>query len=166
MTRWRILIGFLLAAIFLYFFLRNIDLRELWRATKQGNLSLLLLSALLTLFNYFFRAVRWRYFLLPIKDTGTWNRFTATVIGFAANTIFPAKLGELVRPYLLGTKENISKSAALATVVVERVFDILCILLILVIYLIFLVDPEELSPGARSSLDEVNRAGLVLFTGV
>src|SRR5574341_1371685 len=99
MTGRRVLIGFLLAAILLYFFLRNIDLRLLWTAIKQGNPYLLLFAAAINLFNYFFRALRWRYFLLPIKDTGTWNRFTTTVIGFAVNTIFPAKLGELVRPY-------------------------------------------------------------------
>jgi uncharacterized protein (TIRG00374 family) len=101
--------------------------------------------------------------LLPIKDTGTWNRFTTTVIGFAVNTIFPAKLGEIVRPYLLGTKENISKSAAFATIVIERIFDTICILLMLVIYLVFLVQPEQLSEGARSSLRELNRAGVTLF---
>ena len=123
MSKKRVLIGFVLAAILLYFFLRNINLLQVWNIIRSGSPYWLLFSVVINIFNYFVRSLRWRYFLLPIKRTGTWNLFSTTVIGFAANTIFPAKIGELVRPYLLGGKEHISRSAALATIVVERLFD-------------------------------------------
>jgi uncharacterized protein (TIRG00374 family) len=166
MSRKRILIGFLLAAVFLYIFLRNINLSELWNTIRKGNPYWLLLSASLAFFNYFVRAVRWRFFFDPIKKTSLNNLFRTTIIGFAVSTIFPAKIGEVVRPYLLGSKENISKSTAMATVVVERVFDSASILFLLVIYLVFLVRTEQLSPQAQSSLSDLNRAGLVLFAGI
>jgi glycosyltransferase 2 family protein len=166
MNRKRILIGFLLAGIFLYLFLRNINLFELWNTVRKGNPYWLLLSGFLAFFNYFVRAVRWRFFFDPIKKTSLNNLFRTTIIGFAISTIFPAKIGEVVRPYLLGTKENISKSTAMATVVVERVFDSASILFLLVIYLVFLVRTEQLSPQAQSSLSELNRAGVILFAGV
>jgi len=159
----KVLIGFLLAVVFLYLFLRNINLKELWTTIQQANLSWLLFSAFFAFFNYFFRALRWRLFFLPIKKTKLRNLFETTVIGFALNTIFPAKVGEVVRPYLLGVKENISKSAALATIVVERMFDTSAILFILTVYLVFLVQPDQLSDKAQSSLVELKSAGLILF---
>ncbi len=159
----RLLIGFFLAAFFLYLFLRNIDLDHLWKTVRQGNPAWLLFSASIAFFSYLLRAVRWRLFFLPIKKTRLVNLFRTTIIGFAVNTIFPAKLGEVVRPYLLGTRENISKSSAMATVVVERVFDSCSILFMLMIYLVFLMHQNTLSAQAQSSISELNRAGLLLF---
>jgi uncharacterized protein (TIRG00374 family) len=167
MTRTRMLLGFILAGIFLYLFLRNVDAGELWTDIKKGDPYWLLLSAFLASFNYFVRAVRWRFFLDPVKKSISVKNLTiTTVIGFAVSTIFPAKIGEIVRPYLLASKENISKSAAMATIVVERVFDSASILLILVIYLVLLVRPDQLSAQAQSSLTELNRAGILLFVGI
>ena len=166
MTRTRMLLGFLLAAFFLYLFLRNVDASELWRSVKEGDPWWLLLSGFLGFFNYFVRAYRWRFFFDPIKKTSLINLSTTTIIGFAINTIFPAKIGEIVRPVLLASKENISKSAAMATVVLERVFDLASILFLLVFYLLILVRPEQLSPQARSLLEELNRAGVLLFAGM
>ncbi|HSP06238.1 MAG TPA: lysylphosphatidylglycerol synthase transmembrane domain-containing protein, partial [Acidobacteriota bacterium] len=132
MSKGRLLIGFLLSGILLYFFLRNIDLAEVWTVIKSGNPYWLTLAVALNFLNYFLRAVRWRYFLLPIKKTRIWNLYKTTVIGFALSAVFPARVGELVRPYLLGVKENISRTAAIATIVIERLFDTLTILFMLV----------------------------------
>lgn len=166
MSKKRVLIGFVLAAILLFFFLRNINLLQVWNIIRSGNPYWLLFSVVVNILNYFIRSLRWRYFLLPIKRTGTWNLFSTTVIGFAANTIFPAKIGELVRPYLLGGKEHISRSAALATIVVERLFDTMTVLLMLVIYLLFLIQPDQLSPQAKVVLGELKQAGIVAFAAV
>ena len=165
MSKGRFLIGLALAIVFLYLFLRNIDLHELLEFIRRGSVGWLVFALFVNLFNYLLRAYRWRFFLLPIKKTKIWNLFVATVIGFSASTIFPARIGEVVRPYLLGTKENIGKSAALATIIVERVFDSLTVVFLLVIYLLILVRPEQLSPQARTSLDLLKRAGLVVFAG-
>ena len=172
-TLWRLLrryltslIGIALAAIFLYLFLRNIDIHEVWKHIRQGNPHWLILSMALILLNYFMRALRWRYFFLPIKKTRIWNLYITTVIGFAANTIFPLKIGEVVRPILLGRKENIGRSAALATVVIERLFDTLSVLLMLVVYLLVLVRPEQLSTEASASLGKLKVYGMMFFAGV
>jgi len=159
----RILIGFVLSAGLFYIFLRNLDFSEIWKTIERGSFMWLFFAVLLNLFNYFMRSLRWRYFLLPIKDTKLSNRFTSTVMGFAASTILPARAGEVVRPVLLGRQENIPKSAALATVVVERLFDTMSILFLLVVYLLVLIKPDELSIQARSLLSDLKKAGLVLF---
>jgi uncharacterized protein (TIRG00374 family) len=166
MHKKRALIGFVLAAILIYFFFRNINLVEVWNIIRTGSPYWLIFSLVVNILNYFIRSLRWRYFLLPLKRCKTWNLFSTTVIGFAANTIFPAKIGELVRPYLLGGKENISRSAALATIVVERLFDTMTVLFMLVIYLLFLIQPDQLSPQAKVVLDELKQAGLLAFAAV
>lgn len=159
----RVLIGFLLSAVLLYLFFRNIDIHEVLKVIEQGDSRWLLLAFVMNLLNYLVRSLRWRYFFSPIKKVGVWNTFYTTVIGFSVSAVFPARLGELVRPVLLGNKENISKSAAIATVVVERLFDTLTILVMLVFYLLFLLDPDKMNPEARATMREVKEAGFVLF---
>jgi len=93
-------------------------------------------AAGLSLLGICFRAVRWKYLLNPTKKIGLLNLFSATSIGFMANGVLPARLGELIRAYVIGQKENISKSSAFATVVVARIFDGMTVLLLLVIILL------------------------------
>jgi uncharacterized protein (TIRG00374 family) len=164
MFRKRFLIGILLSAVFLYLFLRNTDLASIWREMKQGSPWWLFLCTAMSLFGYIFRAWRWKYFFVAApRAPRLVNLTTTTVIGFAVNTVFPAKIGEVVRPYLLGARENIPKTTALATIVVERVFDSLTVVLILVTYLLILLRPEQLSAEARASISELKRAGVIVF---
>lgn len=163
MSKGRLLIGFLLSGVLLYFFLHNIDLAEVWTVIKSGNPFWLLIALVFNALNYFLRSVRWRYFLLPIKKTRLWNLYKTTVIGFAISAVFPARAGEIVRPYLLAVKESISRTAAIATIVIERLFDTLTILFMLVFYLLILIKPEQLSESARGSLGELKETGLVVF---
>lgn len=163
MSKVRLLIGLVLSVILLYFFLRNIDLAELWAVIKSGNPYWLLAALLLNTLNYFIRALRWRLFLLPIKKTRIWNLYKTTIIGFAVSAIFPGRVGEIVRPYLLAGKENISRTAAIATIVIERLMDTLAVLFILVFYLLLLIRPDQLSDSARRSLGELKETGLVVF---
>jgi len=166
MNKKKLFIGLLLATFFLYLFLRNINLYQVWNVIQQGSASWLVVAISFNLLNYFVRSVRWRYFFLPIKKTKLWNLYNTTVIGFAVSSIFPARMGEVVRPYLLGQKEQISKSAAFATIVVERLFDTLTILFLLVFYLIFLIDPSQLAPDAQSLLGKLKETGLLIFAVV
>jgi hypothetical protein len=79
------------------------------------------------------RIWRWRILLEPLKETAFSNRFHATFIGFGANCVLPAHLGELVRANYLGRVECFSAGSILGTIVVERVFDSLVLLLMLII---------------------------------
>lgn len=70
------------------------------------------------------RAVRWRRLLAPIRDVSFGATFGYLLIGYLANNVLPARLGELVRCHYLGDREGLSRATALGTVVVERVVDI------------------------------------------
>jgi uncharacterized protein (TIRG00374 family) len=70
------------------------------------------------------RAVRWRRLLAPIRDVPFRATLAYLLIGYLANNVLPARLGELVRCHYLGDREGLSRTTALGPVVVERVVDI------------------------------------------
>jgi hypothetical protein len=69
------------------------------------------------------RAWRWHYLLHPIKNIPTKAMFPITAIGYMGNNIYPARAGEVLRAVVLKKRQNVSVSASLATIIVERIFD-------------------------------------------
>jgi hypothetical protein len=112
-----------------------VNLRQLLEAFTEMDYRYLLAAVTVTFAGYYMRAVRWKYLLIPIKKTAMRNLFPATIIGYMANNILPARLGEFVRAYVLGDKERIDKSAVFATLVLDRLLDGLTVLVLLVITL-------------------------------
>lgn len=84
------------------------------------------------------KALRWQYLLRPLKAISLRSVFSIEVIGHMANAILPLRLGELVRAYLLGEKESVSKISTLATVAVARAFDGLALLFVAAVLALFL----------------------------
>jgi uncharacterized protein (TIRG00374 family) len=80
------------------------------------------------------RAIRWQYLLEPVGRTRFRTVFRTTVIGFAALAILPARVGDVLRPYLLARREGLTTTATFATVVMERVLDLIAVLVLLAIY--------------------------------
>ena len=75
------------------------------------------------------RTWRWDYLLRPLKRIPVRRLFPVVVIGYMGNNIFPFRIGELLRAYVLKRNEEVSISSSLATIVVERIFDGLTMLL-------------------------------------
>ena len=96
--------------------------------------NLLVLGSLLMFLSYPIRAQRWRYLLRPVEPVGFNSSFRATTIGFAINALLPGRVGELVRPLVLARREKLSASSAFATVVIERLLDLLVVCLILLCF--------------------------------
>jgi uncharacterized protein (TIRG00374 family) len=76
------------------------------------------------------RAARWRWLLAPIARLPYRRVLGYTLIGYLANNVLPARLGELVRTHVLGEREGISRPTVLGTVVVERISDTALVVLI------------------------------------
>jgi glycosyltransferase 2 family protein len=142
MTKKKYWFGFAVSILFAFFFFRNVDIREIWIAFHSVNYFYTIPIMLINLFCLWIRAVRWRYLLSPIKSVGLLELFKATEIGFMANNILPARIGEFVRAFILGDREKISKTACLATLVVERLFDGFSVLLLFLGVLLFMPFPE------------------------
>src|SRR3972149_2365438 len=132
--------GILLALLFLYLAFRGSDLDKLRSSLQGANYFWALLLIPCMLVSNVFRAWRWRYLLNPIKKNVSFrNLFSSVMIGYMGNNALP-RVGEVVRPYNLGRLEGISKSAVFATVLVERILDILCFLLCLAVIFLFYSD--------------------------
>jgi hypothetical protein len=137
----KLLIGMIISLVFLYFAFRKVDYTELWQALKGANYWFIIPNVILVLFSMWMRALRWKYMVNPIKKVGLGRLFSSVMIGFMANNVLPARLGEIIRAYSLGSKEKISKSASFATIVVERLFDGISILFILWVTLLLFPFP-------------------------
>jgi len=148
-----------LAIGLLAFFLRNADLAGVWAEIRHGQPLLLGLALITTMTTYVLRARRWQCLLAGIGPTRFATAFRATVIGFAASFLLPARAGEVLRPYLLARREGLSATAAFATIILERLLDAVTVLLFFATYLL-LFDPgvESADP---TTFRAVKAGGLV-----
>ena len=126
-----------LAVGLLAVFLRNADLSQVWASVTTARTDFLLLSLALTCATFVVRAERWQYLLGPLGKTRFSTVFRTTVIGFAASAVLPARAGEVIRPYLLARREGLSATAAFATIIVERILDLVAVLLLMAVFLIW-----------------------------
>ena len=140
----KLFLGILSSAFFLALALRNVNFAELLKALAQVNYFFLIPSLILTFLVYCCRAIRWHYMLMPIKPIKISRLFKITVIGFMVNNILPIRIGELVRAYILGKRERLSKSLAFATIIIERLLDGLTLLSFLIPIVLFFSFPRWL----------------------
>lgn len=116
-------IGLGLTVVFLVLALQRVDLGGFVEELKGVNYIWLVPSAVCTLLGYVLRTVRWQMILSGAARAPLRTLFPVLIMGFATNNLLPGRLGEFWRAYLLGRKRNVRKTFALASVVVERVFD-------------------------------------------
>jgi uncharacterized protein (TIRG00374 family) len=126
----KLIIGSALSILLIYLSVRGIDLGGVVNGLKSVKYSYLLLFIVTALFIQLQRSFRWGEILRPLGRVDQFSLFSVTNVGFLAIVTFPARLGELARPYLITKKSNIKMSSALGTIFVERVFDGLSILTI------------------------------------
>jgi uncharacterized protein (TIRG00374 family) len=163
--RFNFLIGGGVGIFLFYLFLKNAEFSAVYRSLKEASYPLVAVSVVWMLFTYFIRSYRWKFFLAPIKKIRVVNSFIATVIGFTITTLIPGRIGEIVRPCVLGAKENISKVQAFATVVVERVFDIITVLILFSIYLMWAPPLTNLTPEAAAAMRILEKTSLIVLIG-
>ncbi len=123
MKRWQFWIGLVISAVFLYFALRGLHLADLWGVLEGAHYWWLLPSITIYFLAVWARAWRWHYLLHPLKSIPTRTMFPIVAIGYMGNNIYPARAGEVLRAIVLKRREAIPISASLATIIVERVFD-------------------------------------------
>lgn len=141
-------IGILISAIFLYLAFRQVDIHKLGEVLKSTNVYILMPAIVVIFASHWLRAVRHRYLLAPIKQISNHSLFSALMIGYMANNILPAHLGELLRAYVIGKKEGISGSSTLATIAVERIIDVLSLLIIMGFVFIYFPFPDMVKISA------------------
>ncbi|MEK7276200.1 MAG: lysylphosphatidylglycerol synthase transmembrane domain-containing protein [Chloroflexota bacterium] len=123
MKHWQFFLGIAISALFVWLALRGIDLGQAWAALQGANYWWLVPAVAVYFLAVWARTWRWHYLLRPLKRIPLRVMFPIVVIGYMGNNIYPARIGEVLRAYVLKRKEGVPVSASLATVVVERVFD-------------------------------------------
>ena len=130
-----------LTLLFLFFAFRGTDFATLWVILAHANYWWALAMVPPLMISHLFRAWRWEYLLRPVKRGLRFrNLFSAMIVGYMLNNVLP-RVGELARPYAIGKLEGVSKSAALGTVLVERIFDILSFLVVVALIPLFYSGP-------------------------
>jgi uncharacterized membrane protein YbhN (UPF0104 family) len=125
MKKARFWIGIVISIIALAFAFRQVDFGEVWAALAGVNYWLLAASLIPLVLFLVLRAYRWRLLFYPNRDLRIRNLLAVINIGYLLSNVFPARLGDVARAYLIGDTEEVSRTAAFSTVVAERVLDAL-----------------------------------------
>ncbi len=140
-----IFIGLLISVVAIYFSLKGIDWSALPLAFRSMRLYYVLYLIPLFYMAFFFRACRWKLLLPDSKNQELINIFDATLLGFFATNILPLRAGEFIRPWIYSKWSNVKMLTCLASVIVERVFDVLALMLLLGFSLTQITLPENLA---------------------
>jgi uncharacterized protein (TIRG00374 family) len=127
--RWRLLGGLAVSGLFLYLALRGLAWDEFFTALGSAAYIWLLPGVAVYFVGVWFRAWRWHYMLRHVAPVSANQLFPLVCIGYMGNNIYPARAGEVLRSYVLKREHGVSMSTSLATVIIERLFDGLTMLL-------------------------------------
>jgi len=141
-----IILGYIISILLIYLAFRKVELHELLNSLRSANYLWILPNLLIVMIAMYYRAYRWKFMVDPIKKISMDKLFASTMIGFMASNVLPLRLGEFVRAWSLGKITDTSRSAVLATVVIERIYDSFALLTLFTIILLFkrLPLPNEL----------------------
>ncbi|HIJ88746.1 MAG TPA: flippase-like domain-containing protein [Desulfuromonadales bacterium] len=157
--------GIAISAFFIVLLLRKIDFHQLWTALYKVDYRFVALAVMATFASYFLRAVRWHYLLIPEKRISLGSLFPATIIGYMANNLLPARLGEFIRAYVLAQKEGLQTPNVFASLVIDRLFDGFTVLLMLLFTLFTLKLPQGMT-DAESVLKTGGVVTFALYAGI
>lgn len=121
---WRnLFVGVVIALVALYLTYKKTDLTALLEVISGASIPMLLLVIPFLASSYLFRIARWRVLLSPVAGVSFGEITGPLLTGFAVNSLFPGRIGELVRALMLSRKSGIPRAACFATVVLARLFD-------------------------------------------
>jgi len=135
--------GWGVSLFFIAWAVMKMDMGKVWLSMKLADYRWVMAAAVFNFSFLWMRGARWRHFIAPVKEVSRWSSFTALCIGFMANMVFPARIGELARAYVIARRESIPKSSAFGTVVIERAFDGLSIVVMIMLIFAFIEPPES-----------------------
>jgi len=153
--------GVVVTLLFLALFLYKVDWREAVVHLRQANYLYVIPAVAVYFVSVYFRTLRWQFLLRPMRSLPLASLYPVVLVGYMANNLLPVRLGEVVRSYYLSRREGVSASASLATIVVERVFDGLTLLVFIAVVTLSLPVLAIVSGLAR----EANIAPVVLILG-
>ncbi len=126
----RAIVGAAVSVAAIWLVLRGVDLARTGDVLSHADFSWIAFGAVLVVADLSLRTLRWQRLVRPIALVRYRSMLGYLLIGYLANNVLPARLGELVRSHYLGDREGVSRASALGTVVVERVVDLVAVVAI------------------------------------
>jgi uncharacterized protein (TIRG00374 family) len=149
--RWYILLGIAISLFFIWFALRGLELNQVYGYLRSANYWWILPGIAIYFVAVWARTWRWHYLLRPIKVIPLYRLFPIVCIGYFGNNVYPARIGEVLRAVVLRATEGVSISSSLATIIIERVFDGL-VMLLFVFFALPFVGTEHIPPIYRTTI--------------
>jgi uncharacterized protein (TIRG00374 family) len=152
----RALLGIVVSGLFVWVLIRysGINWGESWAHVRRANVGMLIASAFAATLIFAIRVPRWRIILPPPRDGHRISfqaLFQSIIIGQMMTNVVPGRAGELARPYVLSRKDpSIPFSTGVASVVVDRIFDGIVVLLLLVVAMLDPTFPSGAEINGRS----------------
>jgi len=147
-TTLRLLLAAAVSAVCLFLATRGVDWSAVMSSLGGAHPGWVFMVVAVSLVSHMVRAERWRVLLRPVLAAPYWPALSATYVGFGASMVLPLRLGEIVRPALFARRTGIGVPAALSSVVVERMFDMLFVMLCFVLVALTF---DDLAPYLRGS---------------
>ncbi len=147
----KISFGIIISVLFVYLAMKDVQFTEVWRAFTQAKFFYYIFVVMGIFLVFTIRTLRWQILLAPLKKISFYNLYSTVWISFMMLLIMPARLGEFARAYLVGKKENISKTGAFSSIVIERIFDGCASILMFIVAVI--ISPQ--SSSARITFDNM-----------
>jgi hypothetical protein len=119
----RAVLGTAVSVVAIVLVLGSVDLARTWDVLASAAPGWVLVTAGFVVVDLAIRSLRWQRLLAPIRHVAYRSVASYLLVGYLANNVLPARLGELVRSHYLGDREGLSRTTTLGTVVVERVVD-------------------------------------------
>ena len=168
------IVGVALSLLLLGWTLRDVSPSEVFHELRSADPLLFTLGIVIAIAGFAVRAVRWGLLLRPLGVAVAFRpRFAAVIVGFAANNVLPARIGEFARALTLSRITPVTTSSAFATLVVERIFDAIVLVSLLFITMASADFPAvgeiggiDVRAAARLIAVAMSLAGVVLFVMV
>lgn len=157
----QLLIGALISIFFIYLTVPSLHLPAVARAMREADYRWIAPGVAVYFVGLWVRTWRWQTMLRHIKFVSLPRLFPLVCIGYFGNNVYPFRAGELIRSYVLRRQEDIAISSSLATIILERVFDGLVMLLF-----VFLALPFAPLPTAYRNLVVVLTVLMFTATGI
>ena len=159
MNKWfKLLISIIISGIGLYYSFSKVNIQELLIHLLSVNILWLFIGSALLILSVIIRAIRWQVMIESIDSVKINHLFSATMIGYFGNAIFPFRLGELLRAYAISKKSKIQTTTAFGTILTERLIDMSGLILTMLFFTL-------LHPMSSQNKQIMFILGLITFLG-
>ena len=156
---WKALLGILVSVGLLWWLFKDQDLGLILEQVKAADPWLLLIATVIVITAYVIRAWRWKLLLEPLApNTRFYSRWATTLIGFMANNILPARMGEFIRAFAISKEEPVPVSGAFGSLVVARFLDGIAVVALLVVAVV--------SPSFPTGVEVFGQSLVVFVRGI